>query len=109
MPPKSSDIEVSPMMDFTESAKDSDAKDVTGNIPKNNKFTYALIAVVVLLVLYLAYYAYKSFYDNQCDDEGFIEKTIKTGTESDSEFDMDTEVSKLRRLQEKYLSNVRRR
>ena len=106
MPSKSNDdFELSPMMENTESTtKDNPNK---SDSPKTNKYTYILIAIVAVLVLYLIYYAYTSFYVNQDTDECFIEKTVKTGTESDVEFDMDVEVSKLKRLQEKYLASLR--
>ncbi len=63
----------------------------------------ALKIFICACVLYMFFYSYKCFCANQTINEGFIEKTIKTGTESDLSFDVDAEVKKLSDLQEKYL------
>ena len=71
---------------------------------------YALIAVAVMLVVYLLYFSYSRFQINQSlsGNEPFIEKTVKTGTESDRSFDIDSEVRRLSDLQEQYLRKLNR-
>jgi hypothetical protein len=77
------------------------------SISSGNMYTYGLSFVVCILVVYLLYYSYTCFYENQeLIIEPFIEKTVKTGTDSDKVFDVDGEVNKLRQLQEKYLEKL---
>jgi hypothetical protein len=70
---------------------------------------YALIVCAVLLVIYLLHNAYKSFRSNQ--HENFINHQPRTDTQSDKPndimFDMDIEIKKLIKLQEKYLSQIK--
>ena len=70
-------------------------------------YTYVLSIIIIGLVVYLLYYSYTCFYENQdLINEPFIEKTIKTGIDDDRVFDVDGEVNKLRKLQEKYLNSL---
>ena len=63
----------------------------------------AIKLFICACILYMFFYSYKCFCSNQTINEGFIEKTIKTGTESDLSFDIGAEVKKLSDAQEKYL------
>jgi len=65
-------------------------------------YIFGFLSVCVLV--YLMWYSYKSFYENQdlCY-EPFISKTIKTGTDYDKVFDVESEVNKLREMQENFL------
>lgn len=65
--------------------------------------------MVIALVVYILYYSYSCFCENQNFDEAFIEKTVKTGTESDKSFDVDTEITRLSDLQEQYLEKINSR
>ena len=66
--------------------------------------TYILGAIIFGLVVTLLWYSYSCFCENQnLITEPFIVKPIKTGIDDDLVFDVDGEVNKLRRLQEKYL------
>ena len=74
---------------------------------KKNYVPYIIAAVIVAFVIYVFYYSYSCFQLNQAPPlEPFIEKTIKTGTETDKSFDIDTEVRRLSDLQEKYLRDL---
>jgi hypothetical protein len=69
---------------------------------------YALIVCAAILVIYLFYNAYKSFINNQ--HEEFVNHQPRTDPQSDKSndimFDMDIEIKKLIKLQEKYLSQI---
>lgn len=70
-------------------------------------YTHILGVIIIGLVVYLLYYSYSCFYENQdLNNEPFIEKTVKTGIDDDQVFDVDSEVNKLRQLQEKYLVSL---
>jgi len=75
---------------------------------KNNTtvYTYILSFIIVGLILYLLYYSFCCFYNNQENNESFITKPIKTGIDSDKSFDIESEISKLRRAQENYLKSI---
>lgn len=76
---------------------------------KNNTtvYTYILSFIIVGLILYLLYYSFCCFYNNQeINNESFITKPIKTGIDSDKSFDIESEISKLRRAQENYLKSI---
>lgn len=64
--------------------------------------------IICACILYMFFYSYKCFCSNQSINEEFIEKTIKTGTETDLSFDVDAEVKKLSDMQEKYLVQLGR-
>jgi hypothetical protein len=84
------------------------SKDNETDIKKNNTtvYTYILSFIIVGLILYLLYYSYCCFYNNQENNESFITKPIKTGIDSDKSFDIESEISKLRRAQENYLKSI---
>jgi hypothetical protein len=70
-------------------------------------YTYLLSLVVVVIVIGLLYHSYNCYCTNQDlyeDSEGFIEKTVKSGTDSDLSFDVDYQVNQLNQKQEKYLA-----
>jgi hypothetical protein len=84
---------------------------------KNNKiersyYTYMLGLLVVTIVICLLYHSYSCYCVNQDlyenEDEGFIDKTIKSGTDSDLSFDVDDEVTRLIQKQEKYLDHIQK-
>ena len=66
--------------------------------------THAIKIAVGAMLIVIMYFMYVSFYNNQSDDT-FIEKTIKSGRDSDSSFDVGKHVDKLIKLQEDYLAN----
>jgi hypothetical protein len=93
-------------------AMDSPPKlDVT-NTTERSYSTYILSFVVVVIVIGLMYHSYSCYCTNQDlyedTDEGFIEKTIKSGTDSDSSFDVDDKVNQLIKKQEKYLASLQK-
>ena len=90
---QSKEITNSPLIDSNDKIEDS-----TTNYTKNI-YTYILSFIVVGLVIYLAYYSYTCFYDNQYIIDTITEKSSKTIDEDD--FDVDEEVSKLIKLQDK--------
>jgi uncharacterized protein HemX len=74
-------------------------------------YTYVLSLLVVAIVIGLLYHSYSCYCTNQDiyeDSEGFIEKTVKSGTDSDSSFDVDNQVNQLIRKQEEYLSQLQK-
>jgi len=85
-------------------------QDVKSDSSKNNIYTYVLSFVVIALVLYIFYYSYTCFQGNQdIMEENFIERTVKTGTDSDKAFDMNAEIKKLEEKQERNLIQLRNR
>jgi hypothetical protein len=81
---------------------DGGALEIKTNYQSMN--TYILGAIIFGLVVTLLWYSYSCFCENQnLITEPFIVKPIKTGIDDDLVFDVDGEVNKLRRLQEKYL------
>lgn len=96
----------SPFMDTTTTSTTEEPK--SDDQSKNKYITYILAAIVVSLVLYLLYYSYTCFCENQAIElsEPFIEKTVKTGIDSDKSFDIDVEVNKLSERQEEYLKQI---
>lgn len=104
-------IETSSLIETSASTKESSTTDVPEKDVKpstqKSYYTYFLTIIVLALILTLFYHAYSCFCANQVElNEGFIEKTIKTGTDSDLSFDVDDEVNKLARMQEQYLSRI---
>jgi hypothetical protein len=74
-------------------------------------YTYVLSFLVVAIVIGLLYHSYSCYCTNQDtyeDSEGFIEKTVKSSTDSDSSFDVDDQVNQLIRKQEKYLAQLQK-
>jgi cell division protein FtsL len=75
-------------------------------------YTYILSIVVVAIIVGLLYHSYSCYCTNQDlyeDSEGFIEKTIKSGTDSDSSFDVDDQVNQLIKKQDKYLAQIQQK
>lgn len=70
---------------------------------KYNPTTLALMAAVCLIVIYILYSASCTFYHNQKADT-FVEKTVKSGVDAD--FDVESEVAKLRKRQENLLMKI---
>jgi hypothetical protein len=72
---------------------------------------YGMIIAIAVVVLLIIYYSYSCFCFNQTlgGNEPFIEKTVKSGTDSDKSFDIDAEVRRLSDLQEQYLRKLNRR
>jgi len=68
---------------------------------------YILAVIAVIIIGFILYNAYKQFCDNRVK-EPYINEQPKTHPQSDTSFDMDLEVKKLIRLQEEYLSNLRK-
>jgi hypothetical protein len=98
--------EISPLVENTLTGPNALNDDFSG-ICGRTIYTYGLSLVVFGLVVCLLYYSYTCFYENQeLIIDPFIEKTVKTGTDSDKVFDVDGEINKLRRLQEKYLEKL---
>lgn len=82
-------------------------KHVVGQKKQFDDTTVMAMKFIVLgCIIYLFYYAYQCFQTNQSINEGFIEKTIKTGTESDLSFDVGAEIKKLNELHERLLSQL---
>ncbi len=105
----------SPLMEETPApvAPDTTTTDASATTKDKKKLymKYALIVVAVLLVFYVLYFSYSRFRINQTlgGTEPFIEKTVKTGTDSDRSFDIGREVQRLSDLQEQYLRKLNRR
>jgi hypothetical protein len=72
-------------------------------------YTYILSLLVVTIIIGLLYHSYSCYCTNQDlyeDPEGFIEKTVKSGTDSDLSFDVDDQIKQLMQKQEKYLARL---
>jgi hypothetical protein len=79
--------------------------------PERTYYTYILSLVVVAIVIGLLYHSYSCYCTNQDiyeDAEGFIEKTVKSGTDSDLSFDVDNQVNQLIQKQERYLTQIQK-
>jgi hypothetical protein len=108
-PDKAESLDKSPLMDTydTGEAPVSVSSDVTSLTKETGIYTYILAIIIISLVVYLLYYSYTCFYENQdMITDPFTEQTVKSGRDSDTIFDVDHEVNKLRQLQEKYLSTL---
>lgn len=101
-------IEMSPVVkaDDVKDLKKNEVEKLGGGFGENSWYTYALAGIVIVLVLYMFYYSYSCFCENQELSENFIEKTVKTGIDSDRSFDVSSEVKKLSQLQEQYLQQI---
>lgn len=68
---------------------------------------YILTVIVVIIIGFILCNAYKQFCNNRIK-EPYINEQPKTHPQSDTSFDMDLEVKKLIKLQEEYLSNLKK-
>ena len=101
--PKSSLIETTDIPNVVDTSKQE------GDPTERSYYTYILSLLVVVIIVGLMYHSYSCYCANQDlyeDDEGFIEKTIKSGADSDLSFDVDDHVNQLIKKQEKYLASL---
>lgn len=104
-----SEVKVDQSSPFLEKQSDNTSnQDSTESDNKRSVYTYILAGIVISLVLYIFYYSYGCFQSNQdlAINEGFIEKTIKSGPDSDKSFDMDSEIKRLSDMQEQFLRKL---
>ena len=71
---------------------------------------YIKAIFIVAIVIGILYYSYTCFCENQSLSltEPYTEKTEKSGIDDDNAFDVDSEINKLRELQEKYLTILKK-
>jgi len=98
----STEVEQSKIIESSEESQDPKLQE------EGIKFsTCVLIGVVLFIVVMIMWNSYAQFKANQNCPENFIEKTIKSGPDDDHVFDVETEVNKLRKIQENYLFKIR--
>lgn len=75
---------------------------------ENIKYKYLLYAIIICAIMFLLFHAFTCFQKNKCQDfqEPYINRSTRDDPQVIDSFDVEYEVKKLIKLQEKFLQKL---